>query len=155
MVKTILFTLFFSLNMVANNCDSLEKVRNMFQSGVENKEELNIMIDFCKKSNCEKTIPYYAAATMRKAEFVWSPLDKLANFNKGKKMLESFIAKNPENIEAKYIRWLTQKMAPRFLGYHQNIENDYRFIQKNITKSDIEKSYQKVILHHIQKLKNE
>ncbi|MDO3695592.1 hypothetical protein QVZ41_12145 [Wenyingzhuangia sp. chi5] len=156
-MKTLFIALLISINSYHpnDNCDHLNEIRDIFQAGVNNKEELAEMIAICKKYDCDKITPYYAAATMRKAEFVWSPLEKLSNFNKGKKMLESFIKEHPNNIEAKYIRWLTQKMAPKFLGYHENIKEDYDYIQKNITKSDLDKEYQKVILNHIQKMKHE
>ncbi|MDO6737168.1 hypothetical protein [Wenyingzhuangia sp. 2_MG-2023] len=154
MMKKLWFVLFLTLQLQASNCDSLNKIRNIFQAGV-NEKELTEMIAICKQSDCEEVIPYLAAATMKKAEFAWSPFDKLANFNRGKKMLENFIKKNPKNIEAKYIRWLTQKMAPRFLGYHNNLEQDELFILKNINKSDIDSSYQKIMLAHLKKIKNE
>ncbi|MEN8765674.1 MAG: hypothetical protein ABF281_07520 [Wenyingzhuangia sp.] len=154
-MQTVLLFLSLYLNMTGDHCNDLKEIRSMFQQGVQNKRELNIMIDLCKVSNCKKTIPYFAAATMRKSEFSVSPIEKLKNFNKGKKILETYIAKCPNDIEAKYIRWLTQTKAPRFLRYNQNTREDYQFIIENIAKSNVEKNYQKVILDHLQNLENE
>lgn len=154
-MKYLLFSLIFSLQLFANECDQLEKVRALFKKGV-NEVELGEMIQLCESNaTCNLIIPYWAAATMKKAEFAWSPLNKLKYFNKGKKMLEDFIKKNPTNIEAKYIRWLTQKMAPAFLSYNKNLADDYQYIQKNIAKSAVDKEYQTFILKHIQELQNE
>lgn len=154
-MKYVLFFFLFSLQGLANTCDQLEKIRSIFQKGV-NETELEEMIKICESdAKCRSIIPYWAAATMKKAEFVWSPFNKLKYFNKGKKMLENFIKKYPKHIEAKYIRWLTQKMAPKFLGYRNNLEEDYQFIQKNIATSGVDKHYQTVILKHIKELKNE
>lgn len=154
-MRIVLIAFFFTLTMSAQNCEKLTEIRQIFQVGVHNQQQLEDMIAICKTSNCTKITPYHAAANMRKAEFVWSPFQKLSNFNKGKKMLETFISNNPKNIEARYIRWLTQKMAPKFLGYHNNIDKDYTYIVTNISKSDIDKSYQKIMLAHLQKIKNE
>ncbi|NIJ44788.1 hypothetical protein FHR24_001227 [Wenyingzhuangia heitensis] len=153
-MKNVVFFLLLSLNLQAQNCSELPKIRAIFQAGV-NEEQLEDMLLLCKKSTCDKTTPYHAAATMKKAEFVWSPISKLSNFNKGKKMLENFIDKNNKNIEARYIRWLTQKMAPSFLNYNSSIDKDYAFIIQNIDESNIEKSYQKTILNHLKKIQNE
>ncbi len=143
---------FFITN--TNTCEDVPKVRAIFQSDV-NEKELDEMILICEASSCNETIPYHAAALMKKAEFVWSPLKKLSNFKKGKNKLENFILENPKNIEARYIRWLTQKMAPSFLGYTENLSEDYEFIQQNLKNSDINDNYKKVILQHIKKIKNE
>jgi len=144
----------FSLVGQAQNCKNLHEVRAIFLSKV-NEQQLENMLTLCKQTNCKKTIPYYAAATMKKAEFVWSPISKFTNFNKGKKMLEQFILKNPYNIEARYIRWMTQKMAPSFLRYNKNITEDYLFILERISESTIEFTYQQTILSNIKKVNNE
>ncbi|MGY6650207.1 hypothetical protein [Wenyingzhuangia sp. IMCC45574] len=153
-MKLLFVSLFFSLQLFANECDSLRKVRNIFQAGV-NAKQLEEMILICKASKCDKITPYLAAATMKKAEFVWSPFDKLKYFKKGKNLLEGYIKEHPTSVEAKYIRWLTQTMAPKFLGYRANLKQDYTFIQQHITQSDIDKQYQNIILLHIKKIKNE
>lgn len=153
-MKTLFFTLLFSLQLFANNCESLSKIRGIFQAGV-NEEQLEAMILICKASNCDNVTPYLAAATMKKAEFAWSPFNKLKYFNTGKKMLENFIKDHPQNIEAKYIRWLTQKMAPKFLNYRDHLEQDYQYIKNNIAKSNLPTDYRNVILAHIKKVNNE
>lgn len=153
-MKTLFIFLFFSLQVVANNCNDLSKIRDYFQSDI-NETSLDKMILVCKQSSCNDAIPYLAVATMKKAEYAWSPLTKLSYFKKGKKMLEEFIKINPNHIEAKYVRWLTQKMAPSFLGYRENLKEDYLFIQQNITTSSIALKYQQTILKHLKKVNNE
>lgn len=153
-MKIFLILFLFTLTTYSQSCKTLTKIRDIFQAGV-NKEELNNMIELCKQTKCIEVKPYHAAATMKKAEFVWSPFEKLSNFKKGKKMLETFIIHHSENIEARYIRWLTQKMAPSFLNYNKNLEEDYNFIINKIHKSNIDFNYQKKILAHLKKVSNE
>ncbi|MGY5351454.1 hypothetical protein ACXGQW_02625 [Wenyingzhuangia sp. IMCC45533] len=153
-MKTLILTLLFFFNTAQPDCDNLSTIRNIFQAGVDEKQ-LNEMILLCQQSDCYKITPYHAAATMKKAEFGWSPLKKLTYFNTGKKMLDDFIKKYPNNIEARYIRWLTQKMAPGFLGYDGDIEEDYNYIMQNIHSNDMDEDYKKTILEHIKKVANE
>lgn len=153
-MRWLLFFWMFIISAHSQKCKDLDTIRAIFQKGV-NEQELERMIEICERSSCRQIIPYYAASLMKKAEFVWSPFEKLSTFKKGKKKLEEFIAKNPKNIEAKYIRWLTQKMAPKFLGYRDRLEEDYQYIQKNIHQSNINPSYQKVMLNHIKKIQDE
>lgn len=148
------FIFFILINLQAQNCNDLTKVRALFKSEI-NEDKLESIISICVNSNCYKTTPYYAVATMQKAEFVWFPLHKFKYFNKGKEILENYIIQNPNNIEARYVRWLTQKKAPSILNYNKNIEEDYQYILTKIAKSDIELNYQFTILSHIKKINNE
>lgn len=136
------------------NCEELKIVRGYFLKEV-NKKQLLQMIKICEQSDCKLTIPYHAAATMKRAEFEWSPIRKLKSFRMGKEMLDSFINKYPENIEARYIRWLTQKKAPSFLNYTKNLEEDYNYILKHIEESSVDNDYKETILQNLKKLKDE
>lgn len=154
MMKTFFLAILFTINM-HNDCKDLNTIRNLFEANTQEEKELLSMIKICENSNCDKITPYYAIAIMKKAEHVWNPMKKMAHFKEGQKILEDFIKEHPKNIEARYVRWLTQKKAPKFLGYNSNLKEDLQLIKDNIAKSDIEKNYQKVMLRHIQKIKNE
>lgn len=154
-MKTLFLALFLTFNINSNNCEDLTKIRNLFEQNIQKEKELLSMIEVCKNSACDDITPYYAVAIMKKAEHAWNPMKKMAYFKEGKNMLETFINEHPKNIEARYVRWLTQKKAPSVLGYNSNLKEDLQFVEKNISKSDIEKDYQKVMLHHIEKIKNE
>lgn len=153
-MKTLFLALLFCININHTSCNELNKVRNLFKNGIDKKElaEINRIYDH---SDCSKITPYYAVAIMKNAEFTWSPIKKLSYFKQGKEMLEAFIKKFPNNIEARYVRWLTQTRAPKFLEYYNELETDYTFIIQNIANSSIEKDYQKFILNNIEKIKNE
>ena len=67
-----------------------------------------------------------------------NPLNKYSYFNKGKKLLEDAIKKEPNNIEIRLMRLISQEKTPSFLGYNKNIESDRNFIIKNYKNSDDE-----------------
>lgn len=49
---------------------------------------------------------------------------KYNHFNTGKKILETALAKDPENAELIYFRFITQTNAPSFLNYSSNVTKD-------------------------------
>lgn len=150
----LFISLLLILQINTNKCKDLPTIRNLFKNGIDENElaEINKIYE---NSDCEKITPYYAVATMKNAEFTWSPIKKMSYFKKGKEILETFITRSPKNLEARYLRWITQSKAPRFLGYYNELEIDYKFIQENINKSGIDKDYQKFMLNNIETIKNE
>lgn len=77
---------------------------------------------------------YEAAYHMFMANHTGNPFKKLGYFKNGKKMLEEEIAKNPREIELRYIRLCIQYYSPAFLGYKDNIEEDKGFLVNNLYK---------------------
>ena len=73
---------------------------------------------------------------------------KYKTFNKGKNNIEQAVEMAPDNIEIRVIRWSVQHNAPRFLGYHQEIENDKQFINDN--KHEIQSESLKQLLHKLE-----
>jgi len=53
-------------------------------------------------------------------------------------MLEEAVKKDPNNVEIRLMRLISQEKTPSFLGYDKNIETDRNFILKNYKNSDDE-----------------
>lgn len=47
-------------------------------------------------------------------------------------MLELAVGKDKRDVELRLLRYLVQKNAPSFLGYHSHLEEDKAFISNNI-----------------------
>lgn len=142
MVK-MLFLFFFFFNQ--SDCNQLQFIRDHFHQ-LNSKNRLEVFIKKAEKIECKNATPYLASAVMQQAKYTLLPHNKLAYFIKGKKQLENFIDKNPTDIEARYVRLLTQHQSPGFLGYTKNIKEDEAFIKINIHKSSLPINYQKKIL---------
>jgi hypothetical protein len=130
----------------------MQTIRNDFHS-INSEEKLEVFIESITKSECESKTPYLAYSIMQTAQYAFWPTKKLKNFNRGKKMLESFIQKNPDNIEARYVRILVQSEVPGILGYNNEIEADIQLVKKYIGNSNLPKVYQDLILKNISKIK--
>ncbi|MFA6276846.1 MAG: hypothetical protein WC622_08855 [Pedobacter sp.] len=67
---------------------------------------------------------YKGAAFMMEAKYAFNPITKLSRFSKGKTAIEQAIAREPGNMEMRFIRFSIQTNLPGFLGYHGNIASD-------------------------------
>ncbi|WBU89864.1 hypothetical protein [Cellulophaga omnivescoria] len=144
----LFFLLFAIIYNQYTDCSNLDNVRNTFHT-IKTNNDLKQFIEASKKINCNKVTPYIASCTMKKAEFTVWPFRKLAYFNEGKKTLEDYIKTYPNDIEARYVRYLVQNNIPSFLGYNTRIAADKKFILDNLNASPLPKSYKKVILKNI------
>ena len=93
-------------------------------------ETLNTM----KKNTSTLIKGYEGCFYFFKCKFESSPISKLIYFKKGKKLLENAIALEPNSVELKFLRYNIQTNLPKFLSYHNKIEQDYNFINQNIKK---------------------
>jgi outer membrane protein assembly factor BamD (BamD/ComL family) len=152
MIK-ILILFISSFVPIQDNCFKMDEVRENY-GNIHTEQELNNFIELVESMNCVDSAPYLASATMQKAQFALAPWTKYRYFTEGKKMLEKFIEKYPQNLEAKYIRFLVQTHAPFFLGYRSEIKGDAAFIRANIKNIDLSSSYKKQIIDHVNDLEN-
>ena len=144
-MKIIAFLLVFTF--VNNDCTDMNTIRKAYHEVVSEKD-LNNFIKLLESRTCEEIEPYIASSIMQKSEHAFIT-KKMKYFKEGKERLESFITKNPNNVEAKYIRYLIQKEIPSFLNYKENIAQDSLFIVENISSSNLPMDYQKLILKNI------
>jgi hypothetical protein len=79
-------------------------------------------IDFPGKEGFE------GALLMRKAGKRSSVKDKLSDFKAGGKKLEAAIKADSTNVEFRFLRLCIQENAPRFLGYHSDLDRDNVYI---------------------------
>ena len=124
------------------NAQSLVELRGYLQKG-ENSEEVSKTLISKSKNAYDTTkkpiyMAFYAVGNFFMAKHASNPLNKYSYFNKGKKLLEDAIKKEPNNIETRLTRLISQEKTPSFLGYNKNIEADRNFIIKNYKNSDDE-----------------
>ena len=141
----IISTLFHSQ---ALDCKDINVVRELYNN-IDNEEKLENFYIKIKDSDCKFFTPYLASAIMMKAQYVFSPLNKLNYFREGKNILEKYIKKNPESIDAIYVRIMVQKNIPKLLNYYSDLNTDIKFINNHISKSEIPDEIKIIILKNI------
>ena len=65
----------------------------------------------------------------------YNPFNKISFLNKGKKMLDKAVELENNNLEIRFLRYISQKKIPKILGYNQNLKEDEIFLRKNYSKS--------------------
>lgn len=65
-----------------------------------------------------------------------NPFKKLGFFGDGKKLIESAISIEPENLELRFLRLTIQTNLPEFLGYSESKEKDKAFVLAGLEKVD-------------------
>ncbi|WP_299777243.1 hypothetical protein [uncultured Formosa sp.] len=134
------------------DCNKMPKVRSDFHA-IITEDELVVFLEDVEKVDCDLKIPYMASAIMRQAEFTNWPFRKLNYFKEGKQVLEDYIAENPNDIEARYVRLLCQLNAPSFLHYDDK-DKDRAFINSNLKRSNLPEHFKKIMLFNIEKHTN-
>jgi hypothetical protein len=105
---------------------------------IKTKKEEQAFLKKYDKSSDVDVLAYVIALEMKKAEYKFFPVDKIAIFLKQKKRLQNYIDQYPENIHLRYVRLILQEKTPAILGYKTNIEEDLSFLKDklNIESSD-------------------
>ena len=50
-------------------------------------------------------------------------------------MLDKAVELENNNLEIRFLRYISQKKIPKILGYNQNLKEDEIFLRKNYSKS--------------------
>ncbi len=127
---------------------AVDEVRNQFPE-ISSEEQADTFIQQLTNDISEEAKGYIAAMNFMKSRFVKNPFTKLKYFKIGKKELDAVILKNPKNIEMRYIRYLMQKQIPDFLGYNENIEEDFSLIVNKIVESDYSNTFKLKIINNM------
>ncbi|MGZ6519409.1 MAG: hypothetical protein ACXVED_17600, partial [Bacteroidia bacterium] len=96
-----------------------------------NIDEINNFITVCKRNGVTAEEGYLGALLMKKAQLVSSKKEKLDLFKDGHSKLEHTIAKDTSKTEFRFLRLMIEEHAPRFLGYHFDIEKDGLYIRNH------------------------
>jgi hypothetical protein len=87
---------------------------------------------YAKLKNAKSADPvimaYYGSAQAIRARHANNPYNKLAYLRSGMKTLNEAVAKSPENLEIRYLRFSLQHYVPSFLGYSKHLDADRKKI---------------------------
>ena len=143
--------LFVTLMVASQNKNDLELIRTSFQE-IKSEEDINSILSFpiegSDRSEVNIVEAYKGASQCMMANYVFSALSKLKNFNEGKKILEASISEN-KDVENVYLRLLIQLNVPRLLNYDNDVDEDIRFLEEHLAKSSIDLSYKHIMIKNL------
>lgn len=116
------------------------------------KTEQDVQFFLVKTKNCDSNTiqAYRASMIMRQAEYTHTPWNKYSYFKKGKKLLETCIAADPDDVEIRFVRYMVQSHLPVFLNYSSDIEKDKSYIVKNIKTQKLPENLKSEIINNLQ-----
>ena len=124
------------------NAQSLVEFRGYLQKGESSEEVSKTLISKSKTAYETTKKPIYeafwAVGNFFMAKHAVNPISKYSYFNRGKKLLEDAVKKEPNSLEIRMMRYISQEKTPKFLGYNENMKSDKEFILKNYKNSDDE-----------------
>tara|TARA_B100000809_G_scaffold119344_1_gene117577 strand:- start:1880 stop:2395 length:516 start_codon:yes stop_codon:yes gene_type:complete len=124
-----------------------DSLRILFNQ-IINEDDLENLLRYQKDIHTNLSEAYFGSATVMKAQYVFSPIQKYNSFKDGTKLLETSI-KTSQTVENTYLRVLVQINTPHFLGYYEDITKDVSFIVENIDASTLSKEWKITFLEKI------
>lgn len=115
----------------------LAKIRSLYDKAPASKaswKELNNLLSSVDNKSSALLVCYKGAVVMMEAKYVINPINKLSRFNRGKKLIEEAITRDPLDLEIRFLRFSIQTNLPSFLGYNDEIDKDKLFLLKNVVK---------------------
>ncbi len=136
---------FIALLALVDGSIDINEVRNSYKYAKKSKENTEKFYQLTKKTNHDNDhvmAAYYGCALTLKASFSEKIGDRISFFREGKKMIETAIKSDPDNIELRMIRLSVQTNAPRITRYRKNIEEDKQYLLQyidNVSSSTLKK----------------
>lgn len=142
MLRIVLLLLISTSSLAQTLGPVLFQTRNKFENANKSEADCNLLLSAVKNYTLESNAVYYGylgAAETIHAQFSMNPYTKLSRFNSGKEKLEAAIAKQPQSMELRYLRFTVQSGAPSFLGYNTQLAADKKFLLdglRNLSATD-------------------
>lgn len=118
----------------------LATVRSNFEKSEDSKENTAIFYNSLKGYNTNNNTinAYKGASSALQARYAGDRKAKKELFVSGAKEIEAAIAKEPKNIELRYIRLIIQENTPKILKYKSNLTEDKQMIMTNFDQQSKE-----------------
>lgn len=131
---------------------TLSKIRAEYPKAVKNEKKANKLYESLSsitKDDDKVLVAYKGGVSTIMAQFGKGIKEKTDFFKEGRDLLEYAVKEAPENIEIRCIRMGVQENSPKIVGYHDNIEEDKKFIltnYKHTRSEEVKKAVKKYVL---------
>ncbi|MBB6499026.1 hypothetical protein [Pedobacter cryoconitis] len=128
----------------------IQEVKILFRASANNKvvaERLLKLLSTVDHTSPPLLICYKGAAEMMQAKHKSNPINKFVRFKKGKKLIEEAVKKEPHNLEIRFLRFMIQTNLPAFLSYHNDINEDKKYLLANLKTTKDQKLKQDILTY--------
>ena len=121
----------------AFEADTLKQARQLFYDSVENSKSIEKAMVLFEKIGAHPSheglaLTYIGALIALKGKFAFFPLTKYRRALKGIELMDAGIAKNPHQIEARFIRGMTCYYLPFFFHRKEIALNDFQILIRQL-----------------------
>jgi len=144
-MKTIITLIFFIGSFYQSKAIDINQLRKDYILSVEDSDKAD---ELCEKLEAVKNpdaiiLAYLGSVQAIKGKHAWNPVNKLSYLKQGFATIDKGIAKDPNQLEVRFLRFSLQYYVPAFLGYSKNLiadKNKIVALIKNTTASDLKMS---------------
>ena len=114
----------------------LKEIRSLYKQAAVEEAAAKKLLKHTEDAKDGEAIKhgYHGVANMMMAKFVGNPFRKLSYFKKGKEFFSEAIAREPQNLELRFLRFTVQAETPGFLNYKQDLEEDKEMLLSRVLK---------------------
>ncbi len=133
----ILFTLLLLVPSIIYASD-IKQVRKEFYAAVKDKEAAEEFYKKLKGQNLSDPIliAYYGSAQAIMAKHAWNPYRKISYLKSGLGDLKTAVARSPDCLEIRFLRFSVEHYLPSVLGFSVNLDEDRKKIIELIEKDN-------------------
>jgi hypothetical protein len=136
MIKIFLLVLTFGFMMPATDFVELRKQLDRAANDSKVADQFYSRFKDLDEAKADPTLlGFKAISTLILAKHAFNPMTKVSNFKKGKRILESAIARAPKDPQLIFFRYTTQVNVPAMLKYSSNVKED-RLLLINYLKAN-------------------
>lgn len=132
----------------------IKKIREDYITAINSSEKADELYNQLSaiKNPDPLLLAYLGSVQALKAKHAWNPVSKLSYLNQGFKTINHAVAKAPNEIEVRFLRFSLEYYVPSFLGFSKNLAVDkvkiIELLQKqNPIKLDIDKTILKNMIY--------
>ena len=139
MLKCLLsLTLILTLSFGFAQNNQLVELRKEYIEALHDCEEAERVYDIflAVENPTGKMLAYRGALEAIMTKTTWNLFKKINYLNKSEASFHKAIEKAPNDVEIRFMRMAVQYEIPEYLGYSEDMEEDRKFIVKNIDNFD-------------------
>jgi len=144
LISIVLFIAFLGVSV------QLSEVREMYPQAANDEgitKKLFDELSFVTNKENAVLIGYKGASYTLMAKYTPKVKEKKEFFKTGIELMEYAIAKEPDNIELRFLRLTVQENAPKFLKYQTRLKEDKKFILDNY-QTTVQKEVRRLIKNY-------
>ncbi|MBK0382777.1 hypothetical protein I5M32_07375 [Pedobacter sp. SD-b] len=119
----LLITVSSSLFAQASN---LDQIREDYIASINDSDMADKLCNQLEeiKNPSALIMAYLGSVQAIKAKHAWNPVSKMSYLKEGFGTINKAVAKDPNQLEVRFLRFSLQYYVPAFLGYSKNLIND-------------------------------